>query len=113
MLRTDAQTLSDGTQLRPDVFAQDVGRPRGGREETCQDGPAVGTGGQKGPGSESDTWMRTGTGMVLYSHGGGFSGSVVSEEGRDLSLVEAERQSIYCQLLPVTINLHQVLDVDA
>lgn len=51
--------------------------------------------------------------MVLYSHGGGFSGSVVSQEGCDLSLIEAERQSIYCQLLPVTINLHQVLDVDA
>lgn len=40
VLRTDSQTLSDGTQLRPDVSAQDVGSTRGGREQTSQDGPA-------------------------------------------------------------------------
>lgn len=51
--------------------------------------------------------------MVLYSHGGGFSGPVVSEEGGDLPFVEAKRQPVDCQLLSVTINLHQVLDVDS
>lgn len=51
--------------------------------------------------------------MLLYSHGGGLSGSVVSQERGDLSLVEAERQSVHRQLLPVAINLDQVLDVDS
>lgn len=40
VLRTDSQTLSDRTQLSPDVSAQDVGRTRGRREQTGQDGPA-------------------------------------------------------------------------
>lgn len=39
MLRADAQVLSDGAELRADVFAQDVGGARGGREQTRQDGP--------------------------------------------------------------------------
>lgn len=50
---------------------------------------------------------------VWDSHGGGFSGSVVSQEGGDLSLVEAERQPIHRQLLTMTVNFHQVLDVDS
>lgn len=40
MLWTDSKTLSDGTQLRSDVSAQDVGGTRGRREQTGQDGPA-------------------------------------------------------------------------
>lgn len=52
------------------------------------------------------------SGLILDSHGGGFSSSVVSQEGGDLSLVEAERQSVHRQLLPMTVNLYQVLDVD-
>ncbi len=39
VLWTDAQTLSDSAQLSPDVSAQDVGRARGRREQTGQDGP--------------------------------------------------------------------------
>lgn len=44
--------------------------------------------------------------LALDSHGGGFSGPIVTQEGGDLSLVEAECQSIHCQLLAMTINLH-------
>lgn len=40
VLWTDSQTLSNGTQLSPDVSAQDVGSTRGWREQTSQDGPA-------------------------------------------------------------------------
>lgn len=40
VLWTDSQTLSNGTQLSPDVSAQDVGGTRGRREQTGQDGPA-------------------------------------------------------------------------
>lgn len=48
----------------------------------------------------------------MYSHGGGLSCAIVSQERCDLSLIEAERQSIYGQLLPVAVNFDQVLDVD-
>lgn len=40
VLWTDSQTLSDGTQLSPDVSAQDVGGTRGRGEQSGQDGPA-------------------------------------------------------------------------
>ena len=39
VLRAHAQTLSDGTELCPDVFAHDVGRARGGRKQACQNRP--------------------------------------------------------------------------
>lgn len=40
VLWTDSQTLSDCTELSPDVSAHDVGRTRSRREQTSQDGPA-------------------------------------------------------------------------
>lgn len=40
VLRTDAQALSDGAQLRADVPTQDEGGAGGWREKTRQDGPA-------------------------------------------------------------------------
>lgn len=40
VLWTDAQTLPDGTQLGPDVPAQDEGSAGGWRKEAGQDGPA-------------------------------------------------------------------------
>lgn len=46
MLRADAQVLADGAELGADVLPQDVGRPRGGREQARQDGPIRG-GGQR------------------------------------------------------------------
>lgn len=49
MLRADAQVLADGAELGADVLPQDVGRPRGGREQARQDGPIRG-GGQDGEG---------------------------------------------------------------
>lgn len=49
---------------------------------------------------------------LAYSHGGGLSCSIVSQEGGDLSLIETQRQAINCQLLPVPVDLDQVLDVD-
>ena len=39
VLRAEAQTLSDGAELGPDVFAHDVGRAGGRREQTRQDRP--------------------------------------------------------------------------
>lgn len=47
MLRADAQVLADGAELGADVLPQDVGRPRGGREQARQDGPIRGGGGQR------------------------------------------------------------------
>lgn len=40
MLRTDAQALSDGAQLGPDVSIEDEGRSRSWRKKSSQDGPA-------------------------------------------------------------------------
>lgn len=39
VLGTHAKVLTDGAQFGADVFAQDVGRPRGGRKQPRQDGP--------------------------------------------------------------------------
>lgn len=39
VLGTDTQILPNGAHLRADVLPQDVGRARGGREESSQDGP--------------------------------------------------------------------------
>lgn len=40
VLWTDTQTLSDGTQLSPDVSAKNEGSARGWREKPGQNGPA-------------------------------------------------------------------------
>lgn len=40
VLWTDTQTLSDGTQLSPDVSAKNEGSARGWRKKTGQNGPA-------------------------------------------------------------------------
>lgn len=40
VLRTDAQTLSDGAQLGADVSTKDEGGAGGWRKKTSQDGPA-------------------------------------------------------------------------
>lgn len=39
VLGTDAKVLPNGAQFSADVFAENVGRPRGGRKQPCQDGP--------------------------------------------------------------------------
>lgn len=39
VLGTHAKVLPDGAQFGADVFAEDVGRPRGGRKQPRQDGP--------------------------------------------------------------------------
>lgn len=39
VLGTHAEVLSNGAQFGADVFAEDVGRARGGWKEACQDGP--------------------------------------------------------------------------
>lgn len=39
MLGADPQVLPDGVHLGANVFPQDVGGPRGGREQPSQDGP--------------------------------------------------------------------------
>ena len=41
MLGTHSKALTDGAQFGADVFAQDVGGARGGREQACQDGPRI------------------------------------------------------------------------
>lgn len=50
---------------------------------------------------------------LLNSHGGGFSSAIVSQKRGDLSLVEAECQSVHGKLLSMAINLDQVLDIDS
>ena len=53
------------------------------------------------------------TGNVRVSlHRCGLAGSVVAEEGSDLSLIEPEGQAVHSQLVPVAVDLHQVLDVN-
>ena len=49
VLRTDAQVLSDGAELRADVFAQDVRCAGGGREQACQDRPIMTRGEKRQP----------------------------------------------------------------
>lgn len=39
VLGTHAKVLPNGAQFGADVFAEDVGRPRGGRKQPRQDGP--------------------------------------------------------------------------
>lgn len=49
---------------------------------------------------------------LLILHGGGLSCSIVAQEGGDLILVEAQREVIHCQLVAVSVHLHQILNVD-
>lgn len=48
--------------------------------------------------------------MIL--HGGGLSCSIVAQEGGDLILIEAQSEVIYCQLVAMSVYLHQILNVD-
>lgn len=48
----------------------------------------------------------------MLLHGCGFPCPVVSEKGGDLSLIELQCQAIHSQLLPMAVDLDQVLDVN-
>lgn len=50
--------------------------------------------------------------MTLVVHGCGLAGSIVTQEGGDLSFVEFQAQPIDGQLVSVTVDLHKVLDVN-
>lgn len=45
----------------------------------------------------------------MHPHGRGLSGSVVSEESRDLSFVEGDAQTVHCRFGAATEHLDQVL----
>lgn len=47
---------------------------------------------------------------LLYIHGGGFSCSIVTQEGGDLSLIEVQTQSIDRHLVSLTVHLLQISD---
>lgn len=59
MLWTDAQALSDGAQLSPDVSAQDEGSAGGWRKETGQDGPANRGQGYEGTAEPGQGWLES------------------------------------------------------
>lgn len=109
MLGTDPQAPPDGAQFGADVSAQDVGGAGGGWEQACQDGPV--DRGVGGPGVRGCLWTIW-TLSLAYSHGGGLSCSIVSQEGGDLSLIETQGQAIHRKLLPMPVDLDKVLDVD-
>lgn len=50
--------------------------------------------------------------MCVILHSCGFASSVVAEEGGDLSFIESQGQSIHSQLVSMTVDLHQILDVN-
>ena len=49
--------------------------------------------------------------LVASSHGGGFSGPVVPQEGRDLALVEIDVEAVDSRTRVPVEHLHQVLDL--
>lgn len=49
----------------------------------------------------------------LSLHSCGFSCPVVSQEGRDLSLIEVDVETVDCWTRASRENLHQVLDLDS
>lgn len=50
--------------------------------------------------------------MRIILHGCGLASSIVAKEGGYLPIVEPQRQSIYGQLVSMTVDLHQILDVN-
>ena len=48
----------------------------------------------------------------LYLHGGGFPRPVVTQEGRDVVLVEVHTEPVHRQLLARLVDLHKVLNGD-
>lgn len=48
--------------------------------------------------------------VLLYIHGGGFSCSIVTQEGGDLSLIKVQTQSIDRHLVSLTVHLLQISD---
>lgn len=46
----------------------------------------------------------------LFLHGSGFPCSIMSQKGGNLSFIEVQCETIYSNLLAITINLDQVLD---
>lgn len=48
---------------------------------------------------------------MAHAHGGGFPGSVVSQEGCDLSLVEGDAETVDGRARAPGKHLHQVLDL--
>lgn len=51
--------------------------------------------------------------MCVILHGCGLASAIVAEEGGDLPVVELQGQSVHSQLVSVTVDLHQVLDVNS
>lgn len=50
--------------------------------------------------------------MCVILHSCGLASSIVAKEGSDLSFIESQGQSIYSQLVSMTVDLHQVLNVN-
>lgn len=66
---------------------------------------------KEGTGVRGCTWTCWALNLA-YSHSGGLSCSVVSQEGGNLSLVETQCKAVHRQLFPVPVDLDQVLNVD-
>lgn len=50
--------------------------------------------------------------VCVILHRCGLAGPIVAEEGGYLSLIEPQGQSVYSQLVPMAVDLHQILDVN-
>lgn len=50
--------------------------------------------------------------VFINLHGSGLASSIVAKEGGNLSIVEPQGQSVNSQLVSMTVDLHQILDVN-
>ncbi len=50
--------------------------------------------------------------MCIILHGCGLASTIVTEEGRYLSTIEPQRESVHSQLVSMAVHLHQILDVN-
>ncbi len=50
--------------------------------------------------------------MCIILHGCGLASTIVTEEGRYLSAIEPQRESVHSQLVSMAVHLHQILDVN-
>lgn len=91
MLWTNPQSPSDDVHIIADVHALDVHGSRGWREEASQDGSDKHQKHEISPLCFHVELIRSYNPVVIDArllHGGGFAGSIVSEERGNLSLVE-------------------------